>query len=85
MDVQRIPHHAMFGHNLPKPTVTKAGLPQIGTIAGLVQNRGAAYSRPNIDGLAIAPKPKPTPVPTEKVKAYATNYPIGMIQLEKRD
>ncbi len=81
----RIPHHAMFGHNLPKPSVTKTGLPAIGTMPGLIVNRGVMYSRPNIDGLAIAPKPKPTAVPTEKVKRSATNYPIGMVQLEMRD
>lgn len=75
----------MFGHNLPKPSVTKAGLPTMGAMAGLVVNRGVMYSRPNIDGLAVAPKPKATPVPTEKVKASATKYPIGMVQLEMRD
>lgn len=81
----RIPHHAMFGHSLPKPSVTKAGLPQMTPVAGLVVNRGVMYNRPTIEGLAIAPKPKPTPVPTEKVRASATKYPIGMVQLEMRD
>ena len=80
----RIPHHAMFGHNLPKPTVSKAGLPTMGAMAGLVVNRGVMYDRPTIEGLATAPKPKPPAVPTEKVKPSATKMPIGMVQLEMR-
>jgi len=78
----RTPHHAMFGHKLPMPTVSKTGLPDMPHMAGLVEVKGSHYKMPNVDGIVSAPKPKAIAVPTEKVKPSATKMPIGMVQLE---
>lgn len=76
--------HPMYGASLPMPIVAKQGLPKIGSMPGLVQNSGHNYSMPNVVGITASPKPKPTKVPVEPVKKSATNYPIGMVQLERR-